>query len=392
MFSDLSDHFNHPENALYALKRRLLAEGRDIVDMVSGNVTQHGIHFPSDLLAQALAEGAERSSTYTPDPLGHRSARDAISQWYADQGTQLPGSQIVMTPGTSFAYWYVFQLLANPGDDILCPAPNYPLFESIALTCGIKITSYPLREDLGWRLDTGDLKRAITPRTRAIVLISPHNPTGMTATPEELTALVAVARAHDLPVIVDEVFSPFMLEDRPYARLKGSDVPLLLTLNGFSKMLALAGLKIGWIGVDGHPDRVKTALRGLDALSDTFLPVADAAQEAVPRLLTDSREFQRFYRERIQQRAAAGFQAFPTIQGIRLVKPEGGFYTTLELPHGTDEETLAMSLLEREGVLAHPGYFYDLAGSHLVLSHVAEPDVIRQTAEKLARVIAATLR
>ena len=255
-----------------------------------------------------------------------------------------------------------------------------------------RVTHYALREEDGWRIDLASLERAITPRTRAIVLISPHNPTGRVASAEELAAVARLAERFQIPLIVDEVFSPFVFHGADYPRLIDSPAPLVLTLNGFSKMLALPGLKMAWIGVTGRADTVAAALRGLDGISDLFLPVADPIQAAAPALLELSGDFQRLYQAAIVERAAVLQTELTTIPGLSWTAPAGGFYTTVKLPSGLDEEETALELLRQENVLAHPGYFYDLEGHHLVLSHVGEPAWIRQAAEKLRRFIGSRSR
>jgi len=388
MFSHLHSHFNHAQNPLYQLKTRLIAEGHSIMDAVSGNVTQQGIRFPEETLRAAIAEGITQARTYAPDPLGHLSTREAISHWYAQtQQTLIPAQQLVLTPGTSLSYWYVFQLLANPGDDILCPLPNYPLFDAIARLAHIQIAYYPLSESRGWKINIDALTSAITPKTRAIVLISPHNPTGVVASAEELAAVVELARKYQLPLIVDEVFSSFLFKSSLYPRLIDSKAPLVFTLNGFSKMLALPGIKLGWIGVTGAANAVEGALRSLDAISDTFLPVADPLQYAAALLLPYSSAFQASYQAEMHQRVQVANSELKSIPGLSWEEAQGGFYTTLRLPPGIAEDALALHLLKEEHVLMHPGYFYDLEGNHLILSHVGEPRWTQEVIEKLRRAI-----
>jgi alanine-synthesizing transaminase len=392
MFSELTHHFSHPSNPLYALKNRLSQEGQLITDLTSGNVTQHGLQFPQDLLRAALVEGVAQSNVYAPNPFGLLRARESISRWYAAQNVTLFPEQLLLTPGTSLSYLYAFQLLTNPGDEVLCPSPNYPLFDSIALMAGIRLSHYPLDEKNGWRIDLKKLKDAITEKTRAMVIISPHNPTGMVATAQELEAIAELARYHQLPIIVDEVFASFIFQGAAYPRLKSDAAPLILTLNGFSKMLALAGLKIGWMGVTGEPNRVATALKGLETISDTFLPVADAAQWAIPDLLEKSADFQQSYSSEIKRRAHIMREALQGIPDLTSNYPEGGFYTTVQLPDSIDEEKIALRLLEQEHVLIHPGYFYDVLGNHLVMSHVSSEEEIRESCGKLQKAIAALSR
>jgi aspartate/methionine/tyrosine aminotransferase len=254
---------------------------------------------------------------------------------------------------------------------------------------GVKITHYPLDEKAGWRINFKNLETAVNARTRAIVLISPHNPTGMVARAEELDQLADLARRHELPLIVDEVFASFTFQGGSYPRMADRRAPLILTLNGFSKMLALPGVKLGWIALTGDSSHVAKALRGLDGISDTFLPVADPVQGAAASLLEKSKSFQRAYQQEIEGRAAAAAQAITRIPSVTNQPPAGGFYTTLKLREGWDEEMLALRLLEEQHLLLHPGYFYDLEGGHLIISHVGDPAMMQTALEKIARFTAA---
>jgi alanine-synthesizing transaminase len=370
-FSSLGDHFDVPANRLYALRDRLRADRVKIIDLVSGNVNDQGIEFPAGHLKQALAIGQTQARRYQPDPFGRLTARRAIERFYKADGISIPAAQILLTPGTSLSYWYAFKALANAGDEILCPQPNYPLFESIAALCGVTLTSYPLVPNERWAIDLPALEAAITPKTRAVVLISPHNPTGAVASPEEIDGLVRIARTHGLAIISDEVFSPFLFTRKTLPRPAGcGDDALVLTLNGFSKMLALPGFKIGWMAVTGPREEVRKLLRILEMISDTFLPVNEIAQAAVPALLRFGKPFVRTYAEEIQRRAEAVIKPLQDLRSPRLLAPEGGFYAAIPLREGCDDEAAAISLLKEERLLLHPGYFYDLKQPYLVMSLV----------------------
>jgi alanine-synthesizing transaminase len=411
-FSRLAEHFDHPQNRLYAAKARLERLKRPVRDLISGNVSALGLTYPPALLAKALDKGHRAARQYRPDPLGQAVARRAVAAWYGREGLKLDADQVLLTPGSSLAYWYAFKLLADPRDEILAPRPTYPLFDSIAAMAGVKLVPYYLRssrysrlpgerrgptiqtsvvgpgfrrEDVRgpeqlarWAIDLESIEAAITERTRAVLLVSPHNPTGAVATPEELAALSQIARRHNLAIISDEVFSPFLYMRDRLPRAAETDAPLVLTLNGLSKMLALPGMKLGWMLLTGDPEVVTKARKTLEMLSDTFLPVNEMAQFALPGLLGKSARFvarivetMRFRRE-LARKALAGLEA-------TCPEPEGGFYWTLDLSRfGMEEDAFAVRLLEEHRMLVHPGYFYDLEGSHLIFTFAARPAELRQ--------------
>jgi aspartate/methionine/tyrosine aminotransferase len=389
MFSEITDRFRQPLNALYAERDRRLAKGRKVVDLVSGNVTEYGLGFPPELLKSILADAPTQAQVYRPDPLGQRVAREAISHCYHEQGLEIAPAHIVLTPGTSVSYWYAFKLLANPGDEILSPTPSYPLFDSIAVLAGVRMVSYRLRRATRWEIDLDSLANAITPKTRAIVLISPHHPTGAVAQEDEVTAVAELAARHNLAIISDEVFSAFLFAHDRLPRPAATSAPLVLTLNGFSKMFALPSLKIGWMAVSGDPVRVRVALASLEMILDTFLSVNEIAQFAVPAIFERGRDFLAHYQKEIRARAELACRLLSQSPHLSVLAPEGGFHLAVRLRGSyTDEEKAAVHLLRKEGILLHPGYFYDLEPVHWVLSTVADPPTLRAALQAIIHFLA----
>jgi aspartate/methionine/tyrosine aminotransferase len=384
MFSEMTNHFQGETNLLYRERDVLLAQGKKVIDLVSGNVHPHGILYPQSILDQTLREAAEQARIYRPHPLGQMIAREAISRYYQDEGFSIPPEQIVLTPGTSLSYWYAFKLFVEPGDEILSPRPTYPLFDAIAALAGVRMIDYRLRETDRWRIDLDHLESQITPRSRAIILISPHNPTGAVAHNDEIIRLSEIAARHHLPIISDEVFSPFLFEQDRLPRPAATDAPLVLTLNGLSKMLALPGMKIGWIALSGETPLVQKALAALETISDTFLPVNEMAQFSVPSLLEGAKEFLSVYQSAIRERARLAIDLFSRSDRLSFIPPEGGFYLTVRINDPkADEEQIALDLLREESILLHPGFFYDLDPPHLVLSFVSESPLLQTSLEKL---------
>src|SRR5262249_662788 len=253
-FSDFAENLGGPTNPLYQLHERLKAEGTKVTDLVRGNVNEHGIVYPPDILTEILNKAAEAARIYRPDSLGQQPGREDIARYYGN--AKISPDHIVLTPGTSVSYWYCFKLLTENGDEILCPKPSYPLFDYIARLAGVYMRQYRLDERRGWAIDLDDLESHITTGPRAIIPISPHNPPGMVAGDEELRGLAEIASRHALPIISDEVFSEFLFDMDACPRVAATDAPLVFTLNGFSKMFALPGMKIGWMAISGDPNVV----------------------------------------------------------------------------------------------------------------------------------------
>jgi alanine-synthesizing transaminase len=376
MFSKIVSRLRSETNPLYRLREDLEAKGNRIVDFVSGNVNNFGICFPQPLLEEILIEASRRAQIYRPDSFGQEDARKAISSYYKKQGAAILPENIVLTPGTSVSYWYCFKLLADEGEEILCPSPSYPLFNYIAELSDSRMVSYRLRESQGWQIDLEYLEGCISTKSRALILISPHNPTGRVASVEEIDGLVEIALRHELAIISDEVFSELLCRDTRFPRVAGSRAPLIFTLNGFSKMFALPGLKLGWMAISGEKHRVREAMRALELISDTFLSVNEIAQAATPALFERGQTFLQSYVGEIRKRWSVAQQVLSRASRLSFTEPDGGLYVTLRL-HELSEESAAEVVLRRNHILVHPGYLYDIRPDHLILSFAREPEALQ---------------
>lgn len=364
------------------------ATGAHVIDLIGATPQEHGLEFPPEFF-QRIAAQAATIRGYAPDPLGQPDARNAIATWYADRITTIPADRICLTPGTSLAYLYLFRILADGGGDILVPSPTYPLFADIARLAGAKTRSYHLALGDGgrWLIDPEEVRFQVRSTTRAIVLVSPHNPTGHCATKAELAGLAAICRDHNLPLIVDEVFCEFLegahgVLERPAAL--GDEFPLVATLNGFSKMYALPGMKVAWIALSGDPARTTPLIHALAYASDTFLPVSELSQAMVAPIMEGSngvsKTFARAYRYRrsIARELMAG-------SSVALPHVEGGVYQLLRLPPEAVREDFALEAVRREGILTHPGPYYGLGPEYLVTTVVPGVPVLRRALPTLSR-------
>jgi aspartate/methionine/tyrosine aminotransferase len=376
IFSELTLELPGNTHPLYLLRDELKGAGENIRDLVRGNPNEHELIFPPDLLEQILLAASRDAQVYRPDPFGQLIARQAISSYY--QNAEIPAAQIVLTPGTSISYWYCFKLLAEVGEEILCPQPSYPLLDYIARISGVNLSYYKLIEEKQWFIDLADLERKISTKTRAIVLISPHNPTGMVCSEKQMADLALIARERDLPIIADEVFSDFIFEKEILPRPATTEAPLVFTLNGLSKSYALPGIKLGWIGVSGDEWQVKRAMSALEILSDTFLPVSEISQFALPRIFQEGNHFQKHFKEWL---LGGRNLSAEILQNVPFIAPEGGFYATV--PVKKDEEELSKRILAVEKILLHPGHFYEMEGNHLVFTFVQKHRDLKDCLEKL---------
>jgi alanine-synthesizing transaminase len=386
MFSGITEKLHGESNALYKLRDELKAGGQAIQDLISGNINDQGFLFPQDLLEEILVRGSRQCRLYHPDSFGQRRAREAVSKYYRSSGHAIDPDRILITPGSSLSYWYCFKLLADEGDEILCPCPSYPLFDYIALLSGVKLIPYRLDEARNWAIDIDQLEACVSTRTKALVLISPHNPTGRVTSPEEIAGIAGVALRHDLAIISDEVFSEFLIGRESLPRPIGSDAPLVFTLNGFSKMFALPGVKFGWMAVSGEPVRVRKALRSLELISDTFLPVSEIIQASAPEIFEHGQSIKLEFAKGIRECWKLAENALASNRHIHYINPDGGFYVTLRLEN-LDEEQAAEAILRENYLLVHPGYFYDMAPDHLILSFVQKPETIRESLPELLKTI-----
>jgi len=367
----------NPLSVLLGEKRR---SGAAILDLTESNPPHAGLDYPGAELLAALADS--RALQYDPDPRGLLAAREAVSEYYAQRGVEVPASRILLTASTSEAYSYLFKLLADPGDEILVPRPSYPLFDYLAAMESVCVRQYPLRYDGIWHIDLDALASAITPRTRAIVVVNPNNPTGSFLKRAEWERL----QIFGLPILSDEVFSDFGFAPDParLATLTGSSDALTFSMSGLSKIAGLPQMKLGWI-VAGGPDHA-LALEGLEWIADTFLSVATPVQWALPRILAASAGVQ----EQIRERTRANLdllmaRSLADGSPCRCLQAEGGWYAILEVPRIRTEEEWALLLLAGSDVLVQPGFFYDFeAEAFLVLSLLTPPAIF---AEGLRRIL-----
>ncbi len=361
--------------------------GLPVLDLTESNPTRCGLG-PDEQVIRAAFDEAQ-TAVYEPDPRGPLAARKAVVNYYVERGAGVSPEQIFLTSSTSEAYSYIFRLLADPGDEILVPRPSYPLFDFLASLGDVTPVPYDLRYEAGWRIDLESLMARAGPRSRAVLVVHPNNPTGSFVSREEREFLAEFCRERKMALVADEVFADFAWSDSSGAA--GSHAAetsaLTLTLSGLSKICALPQMKLAWIVAGGPPDLVKSALERLEVIADTYLSVSPPLALCLPRWL----DLRRMIQARILERVKNNRDSLDAkIAGavITRLQATGGWYAVLRLPATKSDEDWAVEFLTKEGVLTHPGHFYDFpADGHLVLSLLPEAGVFEEGITRLVKTV-----
>jgi aspartate/methionine/tyrosine aminotransferase len=372
MFSDRVPRELAPNRLTQAVDA-LRAAGRPIVDLTLSNPTRAGFDYPADLLAP-LADC--RALIYDPRPFGAIEARRAVARDFERQGVDVPPDRIVLTASTSEAYSIIFKLLADAGDEILVPRPSYPLFEHLARLDLVSVRTYELEYHGVWSIDFASVEHAFTSRTRAVLVVSPNNPTGSFIGSEELDRLAGLCAPRNAAIVADEVFSDYELEpgaSRSAGRVAMRDDILSFALGGLSKSVGLPQVKLGWIAAAG-PDRVLgPALERLELICDTYLSVSTPAQVGAAALLDRGAAV----REQIAARVVANYRALQSAaagSSCTVLRSDGGWNAVMQVPSLEREEDLVLRLLTTDGVLTHPGYFFDFPRESFLVVSLLPPE------------------
>jgi alanine-synthesizing transaminase len=377
------------ESSYAAAVRVARASGRYIYDLTISNPTRCGFSYDEDALLGPLTD--PRALVYDPDPRGIITAREAVAAYYADHGATVPPGDLILTTSTSESYSFLFRLLCDPGDEVLVAQPSYPLFDFLADLDDVRLRPYPLFYDHGWWIDHAELERVITPRTRAIIVVHPNNPTGHWTHTAEREQLEALCARHQLALIVDEVFLDYPLRESTSARsfACGEHPALTFVLSGLSKIAGLPQMKGAWIATLGPETAKAVALGRLEIIADTFLSMNAPIQLAMPSWLTGRRAIQSQILERARTNLATLHRiAEAAPEHLQVLDIEAGWSAVLSLPSCVGEPHCAERLVRERGVVMHPGRFYGMAEpSRLVVSLIAPPNYFDAGIQRATSVI-----
>lgn len=365
-------NWNTEESELASAHRLRLEAGLPIADLTASNPTRCGFEYPIDLL-DALRDA--RALDYDPQPRGLLSARQAVSRYYADHGIAIDPRQVVLTTSTSEAYSYLFRLLCDPGSEIVVPQPGYPLFDFLAALDDVRLRPAPLVYDHGWQIEPEGFRRAITPSTRAIVLVHPNNPTGHFTRRWEADELARLCREFDLSLIVDEVFLDYAMGglggDRVATFAASIEGVPVFVVSGLSKIAGLPQMKAAWIVATG-PERT-AALDRLEVIADTFLSMNAPVQWALTAWLAARHQIRDQIAGRVSANLAELDRHLARQAIVRRLDAEGGWYAILRILALRPDEVTVRELLER-GVWLHPGHFFGMPESGWMVISLLAPE------------------
>jgi alanine-synthesizing transaminase len=354
-------HWSAPVNRLTQARQSRVHRGERLLDLTVSNPTRAGIRYPEEELSAAFARAARQP--YDPEPLGLASARKHVAGLL-----RCDPEDVVLTASTSEAYSFLFKLLTDPGDSIATAVPSYPLLEHLAQLELVRLKTFPLEFHRRWEITPESVTAAIDSTTRAIVVVSPNNPTGSFVTNAELAMLAS----HGLPIIIDEVFNEYHHESTSENSACPPEV-FSFSMGGLSKSAGLPHFKLGWIRIGGPTEARRKAIEGLELIADNFLSVSTPVQSALPELLRLGVGIRAAIHDRTLTNLRVLREKLHKVRAIEGLPVEGGWSAVLRVPRTDTDEELALRLIDR-GVLVQPGYFFDFASDGYLVVSLLTPE------------------
>lgn len=375
---------------IYMHALELEKRGEKILKLNTGNPAAFGFEMPQSIKNKLITD-IDKSLGYC-DIRGMEGARYAIRQYHASMGIKnITEDDIFITNGVSEAANMILQALVSHGDEILVPTPCYSLWTNFTYLSGGRIKFYKCDEAQEWEPDIKSIQRSITPKTKAIVIINPNNPTGAVYCREKLLAIIEIAREHNLVIISDEIYDRLLLDGIPHVSTASlCDDVIVVTVNGLSKSHCICGLRCGWICISGSNKQKRELIDGLVKIASVRLCSNALMQLAIPEALRDSAYTENMTNPggRLTTQRNATLQELDKIEGISYVKNKAAFYLFPKInmkKYGfCSDRAFARTLLNEKHILIVPGSgFSAVDENHFRIVMLPKEDVLRSAIREI---------
>ena len=384
-------NFDYAIRSLVSAARALEREGQEVTYLNIGDPQAFGFRPPDHIIDPVQRALKDRFTGYAPSA-GLPEAREAIASYATGLGAPTTPEDVVVTSGASEAADLALTALVNSGDEVLIPAPGYPLYPAILSKLGADARPYRLDPEQGWEPSLADVRSLINKRTRALVLINPNNPTGSVTTNRTTYALLKLAAEHKLPVISDEVYRDLCFQEAPTSAsvLAGATTTSVITLESLSKTHMVPGWRVGWMRFT-NPDRMPDVVKAINKLASGRLCSPTPAQYAVRPALEGSKEFLGTFIEEMRKRRDYATGRVKAIAGLSSDKPAAAFYLMIKVDElgGKTDERFVLNLLEKTRVLVvhGSGFGMDPFEGYFRLVYLANEEILERTFDALEKLM-----
>jgi aspartate/methionine/tyrosine aminotransferase len=361
------NRFSYAIRNIVAEAKAVEAQGRQVRYLNIGDPVAFGFETPAHLVEAAVRAMRDGHNGYLPS-VGILTAREAVAEEYTARGVQVSPDRVLITTGTSEGIELALNALVDEGDEVLVPSPTYPLYTAVLAKIGARARYYRTDPHRDWAPDLDEMRGLVTPRTRALVVIDPNNPTGAVYSQTVRRGLIELADRHDLTILADEVYSDLGFDGPvPLLGTLDPDAPII-SFSSLSKAYLAPGWRAGWLVVGATP-RLDDVLASIKKLADGRLCSPGPMQHAVTAALRGDRSHQVAFRSALAERGRVTTDMLNAIPGMRCVAPRAAFYAmpAVTLPPGRTDEHYILSLLRETGILcvygsgfgvpAEQGYF-----------------------------------
>ncbi|MDL2257908.1 pyridoxal phosphate-dependent aminotransferase [Eubacteriales bacterium OttesenSCG-928-K08] len=366
---------------------KMLLRGENVLKLNIGNPAVFGFNAP-DALFDEIAAHIRDAQPYS-DSKGILSSREAIVEYCTSKGfPNVDSDSVFIGNGASDVICIAMQALLNTGDEILLPSPDYPLWTAAVNLSGGTPVHYICDEQADWNPDIESIKKSITPRTKAIVVINPNNPTGALYSLEVLKEIVEIARQNDLIIFADEIYDRVVMEGEHTSIASLAPDLFCVTFNGLSKSHIICGYRCGWMALSGDKSRAQGYIAGINMLASIRLCANVPAQYVIPVALKDKENPHCKPGGRLYEQGKYVYEALNRIPGVSAVKPKAAMYIFPKLDKKvfniTDDQKFALDFLHQQRVLVVQGTGFNwIKPDHFRIVFLPEVAQLKNAMEKL---------